>query len=361
MTISHRYPWRWLLATLLLGAACSEDTPKLGWDWKPPVCQDGTSCCTEEEIVCAGDPDRGMLCTCHHSWSCDDDWYPSRCSQNAPDTPDGSHDWSCSVDQEFERCERDGESAPQGKNGWSCKVEGDQVVCRRPANTPDGTKSWKCSYQNGAKVCEKIGGGGAPPPVPKVTTGSGCSKDAPPDVLILLDHSGSMGALVDGQSKWSHATSSVNKLVTAYPGELRFGLMLLPGPGGSCNGGVVDVAIGDDTATAISAVLSMTPTGGGTPIAASLINASSALSAKSGFVLLVTDGGESCGGDPVSEVKLLNNGGIKTYVVGFGGAVDSTQLGAMAVAGGTAQYYQAPDVTKLGSALDTIVKQGICK
>jgi len=354
--------------TLALGVACSEDTPKLGWDWKPPVCQDGVSCCTEDEIVCAGDPDRGMVCTCHHSWSCDDDWYPSKCSQDAPDTPDGSSDWACSVDQElgYERCERAGGTAPEGKNGWSCAVEGDRVVCRRPANTPDGTTSWSCSYEGGVKVCEKVGGGGAPPPVPRVSTSSGCSKDSPPDVLILLDHSGSMGGLVGAQSKWSHATSAVNKLVTAFPGELRFGLMLLPALGSSCSGGVLDVPVGDNTAAAISTALSATPpTGGGTPIAASLQNALGALGA-SAFVLLVTDGGETCGGDPVSEVKLLHAAGIRTYVVGFGGAVDGGQLDAMAVAGGTARavtprYYEAPDVTKLGDALETIVKQGICR
>ena len=353
---------------LVLVIACGVDEPKGDWSWEPSVCQQGHNCCTRDELLCRGDPDSTTVCTCLRSWACDHVQFPSKCSQATPDTPAGGGGWSCSVvDTELERCLRDGTDVPTGANGWTCAALNGQVVCERKANTPDGSASWRCAYEGGVKQCEKVGGGGTTALPPRVS-GSGCSRDAPPHVLLLLDRSGSMGALVAGKSKWAHATDAVNRLVTAFPGELHFGLMLLPAPGASCAPGVLNVPVDSNSASAIATAMSSFPPGGGTPIAATLQAALGVHASGDGVssVLLVTDGGETCGGSPVAEVQALRTAGVSTYVVGFGSSVAGAQLDAMAVAGGTARsgspsYYQAPDVTGLQTALNTAVKQGICR
>lgn len=349
-----------ILSTCILSliAACADDAPK-AWNWEPPVCQDGPNCCAPEDLICLGDPDKGTVCTCHNSWNCDDTWLPKKCSQTQPDTPDGTSGWTCGGNKEFEWCERKGNSAPDGKNGWNCKVEGENVICKRPPNTPDGTETWSCTYHNGTKECSKPTGGGVALP-PKITK-SGCSNSgAVPDMMILLDHSGSMGSLAGSSSKWSQAVSAVNGLVAAFDDEVRFGLMLFPAKGTSCDAGNVDVPIGGNSANAIAAALSAAPVGGGTPIASSLAGVPAAFTAATSpgnkYVLLVTDGGETCSQDPVTQVQTLLSAKIKTYVVGFGSAVSVAQLKAMATAGGTgaASYYQADNHAQLNLALEAI-------
>lgn len=90
-----------------------------------------------------------------------------------------------------------------------------------------------------------------------------------------------------------------------------------------------------------------------TPIALALGTAQTELAsiAKSGvaqYVLLVTDGGETCKGDVVGVTQQLAAAGIKTYVVGFGSAdagaagVNTKLLDNVACAGETATNFPAP-------------------
>jgi hypothetical protein len=188
----------------------------------------------------------------------------------------------------------------------------------------------------------------------------------PPDVLILLDRSLSMSSTVGTQSKWAHAKDAVNQMVSTYEGMIRFGLMLFPGPQANvdiCDPGVVEVDVADSTQTSIATALSASFPDGNTPIADTLDNALGHLNgidpAKTKYVLLVTDGQETCSGDPVSAVTPLASAQVKTYVVGFGDGVDPTQLDSMAQAGGTAlaadpSYYQADSPAQLSQALQAI-------
>jgi hypothetical protein len=63
---------------------------------------------------------------------------------------------------------------------------------------------------------------------------------------------------------------------------------------------------------------------------------------------------------PVVEALAGQTPPVRTFVVGFGSAVDPAELDGMATAGGTAiaggppYYYQADDAASLGSALTTI-------
>jgi Ca-activated chloride channel family protein len=186
-------------------------------------------------------------------------------------------------------------------------------------------------------------------------------------VVIALDRSGSMGDPAGGgQSKWQAATAAVNQLIADYGDNIRFGLALYSDDGGdSCTAGSVSVDPAAGTGPAISSALAGTSPSGKTPIGSTL----AALAAYSGledtgranYVLLLTDGEETCGGDGVASVTALRNKStsVQTFVVGFGDGVDASALDAMATAAGTSSggatdYYQANDANALRAAFDNI-------
>ncbi|MCA9672051.1 MAG: VWA domain-containing protein [Myxococcales bacterium] len=189
---------------------------------------------------------------------------------------------------------------------------------------------------------------------------------AVPDTIILLDRSGSMQESIGFlQTKWSQATWAVNNLTAAFGGQLGFGLVMFPAwPGSSCQKGFLNVPPSASSAQAISTSMLTTFPDGNTPIGATLDNTRQYLLGKpaSGprYVILVTDGKETCGGNPVLSAQALLSAGIKTYVIGFGAGVDPGALNAIAAAGGTGAYEQANSSTQLNNALQAIAKKISC-
>ncbi len=106
---------------------------------------------------------------------------------------------------------------------------------------------------------------------------------------------------------------------------------------------------------------------GTTPIAGSLDSARAYLAAaevadpvascRPYRVILLTDGQETCGGDPVASATALNAAGFPVYVIGFAvadaGAV--ADLNAIAVAGGTSSAIFVDDETTLSAAIADII------
>jgi hypothetical protein len=221
--------------------------------------------------------------------------------------------------------------------------------------------------------------------------GQGGSCDAP-DMLIVLDHTDSMSDeptgkkppnTVAGQmlSKFYLATQAI-KAVVAPPldQKVSYGLELFP-----LDPQTVDAGAGMGTCSTLSQLLSgmastnkscqpaevPIPPGPGngtaisnlldpftlrlcvsTPIALALGTASAELQSirKSGiaqYILLVTDGGETCKGDVTLTAQQLATAGIKTFVVGFGGldagsaGVNVPLLDDVACAGMTAPGFPA--------------------
>jgi hypothetical protein len=180
--------------------------------------------------------------------------------------------------------------------------------------------------------------------------------------LIVLDHSGSMMETINGMSKWALASTAIKQTTTQYQSQIRFGLSMFSSVT-QCDPGMNYVPVGDSTAMAIGTALPPTADGRGTPIGGALHiaagNAGLMDPTRADFVMLVTDGKENCGGNPVDEVKAMAMANIKTFVVGFGADVDATTLNNMAVYGGTARnttprYYQADDQMSLNAAFASI-------
>jgi hypothetical protein len=190
-----------------------------------------------------------------------------------------------------------------------------------------------------------------------------------PNMLIVLDRSGSMANSGGGDSKWNIARDALDQVLTDHGDNVRFGLDMFAA-NDFCAAGQINVNIGDGTANAISNAYGSETADSGTPLHATM----NALRNYNGlkdtshpnYVLLLTDGYEECGGPaPSGPVQQLRNQtpSVKTFVVGFGSGLNSTgkaQLNDMAVKGGTAlpgttKYYQANDATGLSNALSTIL------
>ncbi|HTQ43237.1 MAG TPA: VWA domain-containing protein [Polyangiaceae bacterium] len=215
----------------------------------------------------------------------------------------------------------------------------------------------------------------------------------PPDMLIVLDHTDSMSAEPNGGkpannmaghmlTKWYLATQAV-KAAVAPPMDQKVAYGLEPFPldpqvitdaggtgkcetltnllGGTastntqCQAGEVLVTPAVNTGMTISNILNPETMRlcVSTPIALALGTAQKELASivKSGvsqYVLLVTDGGETCSGDVVGITQQLAASGIKTFVVGFGAAdagakgVNTKLLDNVACAGETATGFPAP-------------------
>jgi hypothetical protein len=185
------------------------------------------------------------------------------------------------------------------------------------------------------------------------------------NVMIALDKSGSMNEQSGGAPKWQSAVKAIRELTSKHEAKIRFGLVLFPGPGGDdiCIPAPVAVSVGDAKAAAISQVLDANSPSGKTPIGA-VLNACVGVpelndAARANYVMLVTDGVETCNGDGEAVTRSLFAKSVKTYVVGFGNSVDPNSLARMARAGGTArtgspQYFQADDAVALSTAFDQI-------
>jgi hypothetical protein len=212
-------------------------------------------------------------------------------------------------------------------------------------------------------------------------------------MLIVLDHTDSMSDTPNGSAppntpaghaltKWYLATQAV-KAVVAPPldQKVAYGLELFPldpkvvtdaGGTGSCETltallggtastntqcqpGEIPIAPAPGTGAAITSLLDPETLRlcVSTPIALALGTAKGELAAIAKpsvgqYVLLVTDGGETCKGDVVSAAQQLAAAGVKTFVVGFGAAdagsagVNKKLLDQVACAGLTATGFPAP-------------------
>lgn len=167
-----------------------------------------------------------------------------------------------------------------------------------------------------------------------------------PDFLIVLDRSASMGNTIDDAgvvTKWAAAQDALKALVSAPNDQgLRLGLEVFPDVQGSCSSGTVLVQPDLGHGAQIVSTLSTTKLVGGTPMGAPLTVARTTLAglktaARKQFVLLISDGGETCASNKaLPAVQALAKDGVKTFVVGFGAGVNVTMLNNLACAGLTA-------------------------
>lgn len=187
-----------------------------------------------------------------------------------------------------------------------------------------------------------------------------------PDIMIVLDRSGSMGERLtnnNSTSKWDIIRPALTNVIAATETSVNYGLMLFPS-NNNCNAGTVRAAPTLNNGASILNVVNSSGPNGGTPTHQSLDEVRNYFSniapnPDGRVVLLATDGIPTCGsstGSSVNSINALTAQGINTYVLGFGfGDTNVGGLQQMANAGGTGQVYSADSTDQLNTALDTIL------
>jgi Mg-chelatase subunit ChlD len=183
-----------------------------------------------------------------------------------------------------------------------------------------------------------------------------------PEIVFILDSSGSMSESAANQVKIAAAKAVLNQVIPQIPPEVRMGLaayghrkqkdctdveMLIP-PGSG------------DAKALLDRIASLQPLGL-TPISLAITQVADSLKGKTAetTIVLVSDGVETCGGDPCAVVRALKQSGVKfvMHVVGFAVTLkDKDQLECIAREGG-GTYFSAQDADSLLAALEAVRKE----
>jgi len=183
------------------------------------------------------------------------------------------------------------------------------------------------------------------------------------NVEIILDASGSMLQRIGSQRRIDMAKQTLTKLTSStIPPGTPFALRVLGREVDSCQTDL-EIPLAPLDGGAVAAKISKVDSKNNarTPLGASLDKVMEDLRAAKGerLVILLTDGDETCGGDPATAIEKLTRAGVRVNIVGF--AIDDPKLHATLrhwadVAGG--HYYEAKDAGSLDLAMTQATKSG---
>ncbi len=196
-----------------------------------------------------------------------------------------------------------------------------------------------------------------------VSVGAAAAQEAPQtNVIVIMDASGSMQALFsDGRSRIAIARDAVIELVNGLPPEVNASLWAyghrLPqdDPAASCLDIEQVIPLAPVDPALFSQVVSEIPAIGYTPIARSLELAVTGTPPNTqNVVVLMSDGEESCGGDPCAVAGQLIDLGFDVVVNTVGVAADAnTRAQLQCIAQVTSgAYYETNDAAQLTEALE---------
>lgn len=139
--------------------------------------------------------------------------------------------------------------------------------------------------------------------------------------VLILDGSNSMWGQINGVNKIVTARESIRTLLESAEGNIEFGLLTYGSKGTQAGCADFNLAIKPenyDLVKLLKEVYKLKPKGR-SPIAASLKEAAKHLPTENAHILLVSDGLESCKGDPCATAKALvdANPSLQIDVVGF--------------------------------------------
>ncbi len=177
------------------------------------------------------------------------------------------------------------------------------------------------------------------------------------NMLFILDSSNSMWGQIDGTAKIATAKSVLANLLTDLPADTKVGLMAYGHrTKGDCGDVELLAGIGaESTAGLLQKIKGIAPKGK-TPIAASLAESEGAFAnimEENNHVVLISDGIETCAGDPCKVAADLSTRGlnVRVHVVGFDVDADARrQLQCIAEAG-NGMYFDAQSAQALRQAV----------
>jgi Ca-activated chloride channel family protein len=201
------------------------------------------------------------------------------------------------------------------------------------------------TFADPAQCYREIDLGGAATKAPA----GGFADNVPPTrVVVAVDGSGSMAGRVGGRTKLELAREATAAFVDGLPADVQASLLVFGQQGDNSDAGKAKSCAGIDVLApmsrdrgALSAAIGQVRAVGWTPLAAGLQRAQAQFSASSTpgdqVIYVVSDGLETCGGDPVAAARAINTGTTRAIVniVGFGLPTgEAAALQAVAGAGG---------------------------
>ncbi len=200
-----------------------------------------------------------------------------------------------------------------------------------------------------------------------VSTATCKNENAKNNIALILDASGSMAGKIQGNTKNNIAKEATKVFIEGLDYRNQLSILMyghkgsnqISGKSESCRG-VEEIynlsTIDKDKAIDISNTLKAI---GYTPIAKSLEKLKDVFAAKKGennIAILISDGGETCGGDPYAVSQTLKAAGIKVNVIGFdvGGSAEDQLKMIAEITSGT--YYSARNLEELNQSLTNLSK-----
>ena len=190
--------------------------------------------------------------------------------------------------------------------------------------------------------------------------------DATTHIELILDASGSMWAKLGGSTRIEVAKDALNKIIDDLSERkgIAVGLRVYGHRTNDCKDTKLEIPIGPLDGKKMKGFIGKIKPKGKTPIAYSLQEAAKDFSKDftgGKVIILVTDGLESCGGDPCAAAKALADKGIvsKIHVVGFGMDKKSVSQLECIVKPSGGLLLEANSAAELAKAFDTIVKTAL--
>ena len=217
-------------------------------------------------------------------------------------------------------------------------------------------------YLTLARAAIQIGPAKNEPGKVAVTMAAGDKSGA---IEIILDASGSMLQKLGTERRIDIAKKTLTKLTSStIPAGTPFAFRVFGREVDSCQTDLdVPVAPLNPAAVGQRIAALVAKNGAKTPIGASLDKAADDLKSDTGekLIVLVTDGEETCGGDPAAAIERLRKAGIGTRVSIVGFALDDEKLAATfrrwSDAGGGA-FFDAKDAAGLDKSLTEALRPG---
>ncbi len=177
----------------------------------------------------------------------------------------------------------------------------------------------------------------------------GIAPQVPPTrVIVMIDGSGSMAGRMGGKTKLELAREAALGFVAGLPPAVQTSLLVFGQRGDNSEAGKAKSCSAIDVLAPMSTDRGQLRSGlgrvravGWTPLAAGLDRAEALLTASSTpgeqIIYVVSDGEETCGGDPVASARRINSGRTRAIVnvIGFNlPSNEAAKLTAVAHAGG---------------------------
>jgi hypothetical protein len=186
-------------------------------------------------------------------------------------------------------------------------------------------------------------------------------------VVLIVDLSASMFEEINGREKLQQQRSALRTLVDELPDRLPLGVRFFGHRAAASNipQSCTDVELVHPVAPPdkrkLRRLIDSANARGRTPLTKALADAKADFPAglQSGTVILLTDGEESCGGDPVAAAADLrrHRPPVTVHVIGFTDEPDVSQHLSQVGAAGGGRYKNVVDAATLKAALDEIIAE----